>query len=132
MHPRVSVDLNGLVTAKEGKDICLVITQHTGAGALVMKVIWWNVAAGIHVEEWAVALPTGNNRAAYRETEHDPANSNFPGIIGSGELRLTREGILELHQIGQLADGSAAAFHTKLKQVNALPQIPLKRTYPRP
>jgi len=93
-----------------------------------MKLIWWNVAAGIHVEEWAVALPTGKNSAAYREAEH-PANSNFQGIIGSVELRLTHEGTLELHQIGQFADGSAAAFHTTLKQVNALPQIPLKRTY---
>jgi len=70
----------------------------------------------------------GKKSAAYREAEH-PANSNFQGIIGSVELRLTHEGTLELHQIGQFADGSAAAFHTTLKQVNALPQIPLKRTY---
>ena len=37
-----------------------------------------------------------------------------------------------MHQIGHLANGSAAAFQTTLKKVQALPAIPLMRTYPKP
>lgn len=131
VHQRLAVDFKGRVTTKEGKDICLQFTQGTAARGYVMKVIWWNVAAGIHVEEWAVALPMGNGFIEYREATH-PAEAGFPGISGSGELRLTDTETMEIHQVGQLADGSAAVFQTTLKRVRALPVIPLKRTYPKP
>lgn len=131
VHQRLAVDLSGRVTTKEGKDICLQFAQGTAGSGYVMKVIWWNVAAGIHVEEWAVALPTGDGIIEYREATH-PADSGFPGIYGSGELRLTDQETMEIHQVGLLSDGSAAAFQTTLKRVRALPVIPIKRTYPRP
>lgn len=131
LHQRVAVDLNGTVSTKEGKDVCLQITQSSAEGAFVIKVIWWNVEAGIHVEEWAVALSMGNGTFEYREATH-PAEAGFPGIVGTGELRLTDKENMEMHQIGYLADGSAAAFQTTLKKVRALPVIPLMRTYPKP
>lgn len=131
VHQRLAVDLDGRVTVKEGKDICLQFTQGAAGRGCVMKVIWWNVAAGVHVEEWAVALPMGDGIIEYREATH-PAEAGFPGISGAGELRLTDTETMEIHQVGQLADGSAAAFQTTLKRVRALPVIPIKRTYPKP
>ena len=130
LHQRVAVDLNGSVTTKEGKDVCLQITQSSAEGAFVMKVIWWNVEAGMHVEEWAVALTMGNGTLEYREANH-PVEAGFPGIVGTGELRLIDKETMEMHQIGYLANGSAAAFQTTLKKVQALPVIPLMRTYPK-
>lgn len=128
-HTRIAVDHLGVVATKEGKNVCLQFTEV--AGAFVTKVTWWNVEAGIHVEEWAVALPTERGYLEYVEPEH-PTDSGFPGIAGAGALRFTREGALELHQIGLLTDGTAAAFRTMLERVDALPEIPLERTYPAP
>lgn len=128
-HTRLAVDHLGVVETKEGKNVCLQFTEV--ANAFVAKVTWWNVEAGIHVEEWAVALPTERGSLEYVEPEH-PEGSGFPGVAGAGALRFTREGTLELHQIGLLTDGTAAAFRTSLERVDALPEIPLERTYPAP
>ncbi|MFO1540074.1 MAG: hypothetical protein ACKOTZ_06450 [Chloroflexota bacterium] len=129
VHTRIAVDHLGVVTTKEGKNVCMEMAAN--AGAFVVQVTWWNVDAGIHVQEWAVALPTERGTLEYIEPQH-PDDAGFPGIAGAGELRLTRQGTMLLHQFGLLADGSAAAFTTTLERVEAMPEIPLPVTYPAP
>lgn len=128
-HTRVAVDRTGAVVTKEGKEVCLVFKQ--AAGQLVTQIIWWNLKAGLHVHEWAIALPTGVGQLSYVEAAHPP-DAQFPGIEGLGEIRLGRDGMLEMDQIGHIADGSAAAFSTRLARVKSLPAISLSRTYPAP
>ncbi len=130
-HTRLAVDHLGVVARKEGKNVCVEFTEVADARAFLLKTIWWNVEAGIHVEEWAVALPTERGVLEYLEPRH-PEDSGFPGIAGAGALRFTRDGMLELTQVGTLVDGSAAAFRTNLARVDAVPEIPVERTYPKP
>jgi len=56
-----------------------------------MKVIWWNVAAGIHVEEWAVALPTGKKvlRTAKLNIQLIPISKASLGVVNC--VSLTKE-----------------------------------------
>jgi hypothetical protein len=126
-HARVAVDRFGEVELKEGKDVCVVFAAE--ADLYVMKIIWWNVSNAIHVEEWGVAGPISDTQLLYAETPHDE-ESNFPGVIGEGELTLVSDSEMRLMQLGYLIDGSAAGFTTLLEKVDQLPEIPVPISYP--
>lgn len=129
-HSRVAVNLFGRLQVKEGKDVCLSFRQEEKA--LIVRVVWWNVDAKIHVNEWAVAIPVGPNRLAYYEAQGHTYEGNdaFPGIAGEGYIWLNPDKTLSMSQSGTLRDGSAAAFVTKLVRVEQLPVIPVLQTYP--
>ncbi len=126
-HARVAVDRFGSVDVKEGKDVCALFSSESGH--YVMKVIWWNASKAIHVEEWGVASPVSETEMFFVETEHDEG-SDFPGVIGEGELNLVSDTEMTLVQLGQLVDGSAAAFSTSLEKVDQMPEIPVPVSYP--
>jgi len=126
-HARVSVDWEGEVTTKEGKDLCLSFALRSDH--YVVTVTWWNVANGIHVREWAVATQTGPARLDYMEARQ-PGEKDFPGIEGIGDISVLSEDRMELHQFGFLANGASAVFDTTLVRVAALPEIPIPLTYP--
>ena len=126
-HARVAVDRFGSVDVKEGKDVCALFASESGH--YVMKIVWWNASKAIHVEEWGVASPVSETEMFYVETGHD-AGSDFPGVIGEGELNLVSDTEMTLVQLGQLVDGSAAAFSTSLEKVDQMPEIPVPVSYP--
>ncbi len=127
-HSRVSVDRFGQVEVKQGKDICLSFTGESGY--YIMKIVWWNLAKGIHVEEWAtVAVAAARGQLHY--VEADPlGDPEFPGIVGSGVVSFTSDDKMRLSQVGHLSNGAAAAFVTVLAQVDELPEITIPITYP--
>jgi hypothetical protein len=55
-HTRVAVDRMGTVVTKTGKNVFLVFKET--AGQLITQIIGWNLQAGIHVHEWAIAHPS--------------------------------------------------------------------------
>ena len=128
-HARVAVDRLGVVAVKKGKDVCLSFKSESGL--YVTKVVWWNESKGIHVVEWAIAVPLSEERLAYQETEH-LGHPEFPGVGGTGEVILTSDTRMTIWQLGNLSDGSAAGFTTTLEKVDAIPEIALPPTYPKP
>lgn len=126
-HTRVAVDRFGSIDVKEGKDICVLFAEESEL--YVMKVIWWNVSKGVHVEEWGVAGPLSDTQLLFAETQHEES-PDFPGIIGEGELTLVSDTEMTIMQLGHLIDGSAAGFTTSLKKVDELPEIPIPLSYP--
>jgi len=127
-HDRTTVDRNGAITIKQGKNIYIQFMSEN-RGVLTAKIHWWNTAHNLNVVEYAVMVPEGANVYRYAETEH-PEGSGFPGIQGGGIFRVTDGATAELTQIGNLLDGSASAFVTMLEKVDSLPDVPLPQTYP--
>ncbi len=129
-HSRVAVNMFGRLQVKEGKDVCLSFRQEEQV--LIIRVVWWNIAAKIHVNEWAIAVPIGTDRLAYYEAQGHSYKGDdaFPGIAGEGYIWFNADNTLSMSQSGTLRDGSAAAFVTKLVRVEQLPPIPLEQTYP--
>ena len=126
-HSRVAVDNHGKVEVKEGKDVCLEFAQNSGA--YVVKVVWWNEAKAIHLEEWAIAVPTSKTTLQYVEADH-AGNPDFIGVVGEGEIVMTSDDVMTLMQLGNLIDGAAAGFVTTLNRVDQMPNIPVPLTYP--
>lgn len=126
-HSRLAVDRLGTVEVKEGKDVCLVFTSKEGN--YIVKIIWWNVSKAIHVEEWAVALPTSDSTLQYVEADH-AGQPDFPGIAGEGEITMMSDGQMQLVQVGHLTSGASAGFITTLVKVDQVPEIPVPLTYP--
>jgi len=129
-HDRVTVDSTGKISVKEGKNIYIEFIDLVG-GIYPIKIHWWNVSANINVIEYAVLLPHSENVFDYAEAEHAP-DGGFPGIQGGGTFRLVDESTAELTQYGNLLDRSASAFVTRLKRVDAPPEVPIAQTYPPP
>ena len=127
-HARVAVDRFGSVEVKEGKDVCALF--YSESDLYVMKIIWWNVTNAIHVEEWGVVSPVSETLMLYAETQHDE-ESDFPGVIGNGELSLVSDTEMMFVQSGHLVNGAAAGFSTLLKQVDQMPEIPVPISYPK-
>lgn len=129
-HNRITVDSFGKISIKEGKNIYIEFMDLVD-GVYAIKIHWWNVSANINVVEYAVLLPESENVFVYTEAEHAP-EGGFPGIQGGGTFRLVDESTAELTQYGNLLDRSASAFVTRLKRVDAPPEVPLAQTYPPP
>lgn len=128
-HERLSVDWQGEVATKAGKDVCLSFARRSQH--YIVTVTWWNVVNRVHVQEWAVASQAGPTRMYYTEARQ-PGEQDFPGIEGFGEIDIISEDRMKLHQFGFLADGESAVFDTTLARVPSLPEIPIPRTYPAP
>lgn len=126
-HTRVSVDRLGAVSTKEGKDLCLAFTGQDGS--YVVRIVWWNLSKGIHVEEWAVALPVDDTHLDYVEADH-PRQPDFPGIMGQGQIVMDSDTEMSVTQLGHLVDGSAGGFRTTLEKVESMPEISIPLTYP--
>lgn len=129
MHSRVAVDIRGNVEVKEGKDVCLQFAQNSGV--YVVKVVWWNESKAVHLEEWAIAIPTSESTLAYIEADH-AGNPDFVGVVGEGDIEMSSNDSMTLLQVGNLIDGSAAGFVTELDRVAQMPEIPVPVTYPTP
>ena len=126
-HARVAVDRFGSIDVKEGKDICALFTAESGQ--YVIKIIWWNASKAIHVEEWVIAVPVSETEMFYAETQHDEG-SDFPGVIGNGEINLVSDAEMTIVQLGHLVNGSAAGFLSSLVKVDQMPEIPVPVSYP--
>ncbi len=131
-HRRVSVDFEGNIEIKEGKDIYVRFIEKID-NIYVIEVRWWNESVGINVLEFGVLTRISPNVYRYNEADHHNfgvPNFNFPGIIGRGTFELKGRNKAELIQIGQLIDGSASGFTTLLERTDELPVVPVPQTYP--
>lgn len=130
-HHRATVDANGNVAVKEGKEIYVQFLDVVDE-VLIAKIQWWNVSANINVVEYAVFSQVDEDMFTYTEAAH-AADSDFPGIEGSGTFEIDDESgipVAHLTQLGHLLDGSASGFSTQLKKVDKVPDIPVSQTYP--
>ena len=91
---------------------------------------WWDKATGFNVLEYATMIQTGDNTYKYNEVRHAP-DSGFPGTEGWGEIRILDRDKMTLYQIGNRADGSAAAFWVTLKRVEVRPKVDMPLSYPK-
>lgn len=133
LHRRVTVSPCGDVSIKEGKDIYVHFMERID-DIFVIEVRWWNEEAGINVLEHGVLAQIAPNEYHYVEADHPDARrprDEFPGIVGQGTFELLAEDEAKLIQVGNLIDGSASGFTTKLVPADELPDVPVEQTYPR-
>lgn len=127
-HTRSTVDINGEVSVKEGKEIYVEFMEWID-GVYSIRIHWWNVSAGINVMEYGVMVPHGDGVFEYNEALHHE-DSDFPGLQGRGRFKLLDDHTATLSQLGHLLDGSASAFVTTLHKTDTAPEIPIDLTYP--
>lgn len=125
-HTRLDVDSSGVVSTKEGKNVCVTFTRE--GDQLLTVVEWWNESRNIYVIEYAIAVAADRNRLEYIEASHSE-DSGFPGIAGRGTMTIYGS-TLHMTQLGHLADGTASGFSNYLVRVDEPPEIPVPLTYP--
>jgi len=138
-HDRLSVDKNGAVSIKTGKNVALEFVGYDDAA--LIKINWWNVDANISVWEYAVGTPVGGDELSYVEAAGH--TDDFPGLLGGGHVKIRENDgggdgdggdsvpvIMEMSQVGRLVDGSASGFSTVLPPADAWPDHGVGQTYP--
>ena len=98
-------------------------------GVFVIKIHWWNAAAGLSVVEHGVMVASRDNSFVYVEAE-DTDVGNFPGVRGEGFFRITSETTARMFQLGHTVDGGAGAFATSMTRVDVAPDVPVPQSHP--
>ena len=133
-HRRVTVSTEGTIEIKEGKDIYVRFLEQVD-DIYVIEVRWWNESVGINVLEHGVLTRVSPGIYRYIEADHLDFGmpiDDFPGIVGRGTFELQGRNSAKLIQVGHLIDGSASGFTTVLERSSALPDVPIRQTYPLP